>query len=436
MQQGPTGQLFSGIKRPVAEALGLLQPHYAEISSAWRNRMALLRIESRKIQALSRLTLEAHHALLGAGRFDDYRQALERQAGSLARQGVPVEHALGALAFFFETCLSFLACEKEQGSLPRGLLLGMTRLISASELIVVAAYGRLHCQTHGQLRDRLRDTEQRLRNFSVHLMNISEQDRTRLSRDLHDEVGHNLLVLKLYMEMIALDLKEGKTAQGVQKLEEAVELTGQAIEGVRRLAFNLGPAILDEMGFAPSIRRYSRQFTQRTGIKVKVESARLPGALPSSYEVAFYRVFQGALSNVAAHAHAANVTVCLGRRRDSVFMVVEDDGVGFDLEKTLREPDQAFGLMAMRQRIELLGGSIFTESRRAGNPGGGLGRRPARTARSDSSNGNESGRGPGRARLARPGSRRPSGTRIEVTLPLVDFEHETNGKKNKSADLR
>lgn len=125
--------------------------------------------------------------------------------------------------------------------------------------------------------------------------------------------------------------------------------------------------------------------------------------------MAFYRVFQGALSNVAAHAHANTVTVSLGRKKDSVFMVVEDDGVGFDLEKTLREPAQAFGLMAMRQRIELLGGSIFAESRRA--------------------NGSRAGSRP----RTRAGS---SGTRIEVTLPLLDFEQEPNGKKSKSADLR
>lgn len=271
MQQVPTGQLFAGTRRPIAEALALIEPHAADIASAWRNRMALVRVESRKLLALSRLTPEAHRALLEAGCFEEYRRAIERQAELLARQGVPIEHALAALAFFYETCLAFLASDKaepagssaESAYPPRRVLMALTRLVSASELIVVAAYGRMNRESTGDLREKLRETEQRLRNFSVHLMNISEQDRSRLSRDLHDEVGHNLLVLKLYMEMIALDLKEGKVSHGVQKLEEAVDLVGQAVEGVRRLAFNLGPAILDEMGFVPSIRRYSRQFSQR-----------------------------------------------------------------------------------------------------------------------------------------------------------------------------
>ncbi len=404
------------MKRPLAEAWEVLEPHLEQMAAAWRNRMASMVAEGRRLQTLARLTPAAHREALRDGDFRAYQQALEQHAESLARQSVPAEHAIAALALYGETCMAFL--EQVAGREKRHSLgLALLRLVASSQVIVAGVYSRWARESRDELHERLRRSEQRLRNFSMHLINISEQDRSRLSRDLHDEVGHNLLVLKLYMEMISLDLKEGKTQQGVQKLDEAVELTGQAIEGVRRLAFNLGPAILDEMGFVPSVRRYSRQFTARTGIKVKVESNRMPAALPSSYEVAFYRVFQGALSNVAAHAKARNVTVALGRRKDSLFMVIEDDGVGFDLDKKLREPGQAFGLMAMRQRIELLGGNIYAESHIANG-----------SKKSDSRFGGGSARTPGPVPV-----RRRSGTRIEVNLPLIEFDASPDLKPGRTS---
>ena len=123
----------------------------------------------------------------------------------------------------------------------------------------------------------------------------------------------------------------------------------------------------------PSLKRYARQFTARTRIRVRVETRSMPAELPSSYQVALYRVFQGALSNIAQHAQATNAKVTLGAAGGSISMVIEDDGVGFDVEKVMRDSNQAFGLMAMRQRIEMLGGGIRAESQpqRAGAKTGG-----------------------------------------------------------------
>lgn len=367
--------------RPLVRILEVLAPHSKQIGAAWRRQLSRLGLPAAEIESLAGLYPVMLGGCLRNGNFEGYRQALENLGHLLADRGIPEEHAIAALALFEEACLTHLA---RNGSQAGKLASALTRLTSTAQLFVISGYEDQRAAGWRTLEQRLRSAEQRLRNFSIHLMNISEQDRSRLSRDLHDEVGHNLLVLKLYMEMITLDLKEGKSGQVVQKLDEAVELVGQAIEGVRRLAFNLGPAILDEMGFVPSLKRYARQFTARTRIKVRVQTGRMPGELPSSYEVALYRVFQGALSNVAQHAQAKNVKVSLGSGRDFISMVIEDDGIGFDVEKVMRDSNQAFGLMAMRQRIELLGGAIRAESQ-----------------------------------PRRPGAKN-SGTRIEVDLPLLE----------------
>ncbi|HWX24372.1 MAG TPA: ATP-binding protein, partial [Vicinamibacteria bacterium] len=143
-------------------------------------------------------------------------------------------------------------------------------------------------------------------------------------------------------------------------------------------------AILDEVGFMAAVKLYAKQFSGRTGIKVSVREAPLP-KLPSSYETALYRVVQGALSNVVKHADSKTVRVTLGSAGKSVIvMIVEDDGVGFDTTPSALE---GFGLAAMRDRIETLGGRFHVES---SAPSGG----------------------------------RTRGTRIEVDLPLRGGDSE------------
>src|SRR6185503_5343821 len=114
-----------------------------------------------------------------------------------------------------------------------------------------------------------------------------------------------------------------------------------------------------------AVRLYVRQFARRTGIKVRFDVARLGVSLPARYETALYKVLQGALSNVVAHAEARHVRITLASARGSVTMKIEDDGKGFNVEGKLRAPSDSFGLRAMQDRIELLGGTIHFTSRPA-----------------------------------------------------------------------
>jgi signal transduction histidine kinase len=336
----PPGRVFAGIHEPLVRALDLLGPQAKQISTAWRKllrRLAPDRKEFEGLEALASLDLGEHSSHLRSADYDSYFEAVRLQGQALSVQGVPEDQAVAALAFYLESALSRLLDQTSE----KDLALALVRLTSAIQRFVMSGYNLSRARGWRRL---------------------DEQERLKLSRDLHDDIGADLVVLKLYIEMIGLELKRGRVEQIGPKLEEALALVGHAVESVRRLTLDLGPAILDQIGLAAAIKLYCRQFSSRTGISVQVHEAQLPERAPASHETALYRVLQGALSNVVKHARARNVKVHLGALRSKVIvMIIEDDGVGFD---TVRHPPQgAFGLTAMRDRIESLGGRIHVESR-------------------------------------------------------------------------
>ena len=202
---------------------------------------------------------------------------------------------------------------------------------------------------------------------SVNVTKVYEEERKRLSRDLQDEVGHDLVLIKLYLEMIALDTSNKREFQGIRpRLTEAIAIVSHAIDSVRRLVLDLGPAIFDDLGFLPAVRTYTSQFSARTKIAVTLREGYLPENIPMSHQVALYRLLQGALSNVLKHASAKRVNVSLGCMKDSVLiLVIQDDGAGFDTGA--RPGKRSFGLTAMRERVEVLGGRIHIQSMPAGS---------------------------------------------------------------------
>ena len=184
------------------------------------------------------------------------------------------------------------------------------------------------------------------------------RERRRLARDLHGEIGHDLIVLKLYIEVLVLDLKKGDTDRVGRKLKESISLIKDALKAVRSLTFDLGPTVWNEQGFVAAIRLYARQFGRRTGMKVRLDISRLRTDLPQSCETALYKVLQGALANVVAHAEAQRVGITIWTMRDSVRMKITDDGKGYNVDSK----SQSYGLSAMRERIELPGGTIHFAS--------------------------------------------------------------------------
>jgi len=350
-------RLFSGIERPATAVIRTLLPHFRNIGISWKAMLKdRLQIKPAAMRTLAGMTIESNHELLCSGDFKAYSAAMEAQGELFESHSIPMDHAIAALSLYFEACLPFLMDSSKQQPIA-----AFVRFVSISQFLVVTGFLNHRQQQWNELEQKLVDAEQRVRRFSVHLVNVYEQTGRRIARDLHDEIGHNLLVLKLYLELMNVDLKEGHPDHLSTKLEEAVTLISNAIEGVRRLAFNLGPALLEEAGFVPTLRRYVAQFADRTAIKAQF-NVQLNVKLPTIFEVTLYRVIQGALSNVVEHSHARQVHIDLHTRDGVLMMSIRDDGRGFDLNKTLRDPNQTFGLLAIRQRVELLGGKLHMES--------------------------------------------------------------------------
>jgi signal transduction histidine kinase len=239
------------------------------------------------------------------------------------------------------------------------------RWASIYQFYLLTGYAQHGSAERQSLEERISQAERRSQDFSVQLGEAYEKERRHLAQDLHDEIGHDLIVLKLYTEVIALDLKKNDISQLRRKLRESVTLIKHALKSVRNLTFDLGPAVWNEQGFVPAVRLYARQFADRTGIKVRLNAARMQARLPARCETALYKVLQGALSNVVAHADAHHVKIILASGRESVAMRIEDDGRGFNVERKLGVPRKSYGLRAMRERVELLGGAIDFVSRPA-----------------------------------------------------------------------
>jgi signal transduction histidine kinase len=336
---------LSGARKGLPRGLDELR-RLSGIETAWWRLLRRLSPEREEFRALSQLALTAHEDELRAGNYEAYAEAVRRDGQGLARQGVPEEHATAAPILHLERCLARLLGPKVE---KRETVLALVRLTAAFQSFTLAGYG--DGRSEGWRR-------------------LDEQERLKLSRDLHDEVGADLVVLKLYIEMMRMELGRGHIEQVGAKLEEALSLVSRTIDSVRRLTLDLGPAILEQIGFVPAVRLYARQFGSRTGIKIEVRVAEVPGEIPAGHERALYRVMQGALSNVAKHAKAQSVRISLGSLRDTILvMIIEDDGVGFDAVQL----PPGFGLTAMRDRLQSLGGRLHVESRTPRGLGGRCG---------------------------------------------------------------
>ncbi len=188
------------------------------------------------------------------------------------------------------------------------------------------------------------------------VIEAQELERRRLARELHDETGQALT-------SILLGLKAIRAARSDQEAEQAEaelrELVVEALRDVRSLAVELRPSALDDFGLVPALERLAETFAERSGIATVVEANLADERLPAEVETVLYRLVQEALTNVVKHAAAANVSIVLTRRDGGVSTVVEDDGRGF---ATGEIRDDALGLVGMRERLALLGGTLMVES--------------------------------------------------------------------------
>jgi PAS domain S-box-containing protein len=201
----------------------------------------------------------------------------------------------------------------------------------------------------------------RRRELARRLMTVSEVERWRVSRDLHDTVGQTLTGLAL---AVAAATAESLPTAVAEKLGHVQRLAGNLGRELHEVAFRLRPIVLDDLGLEPAIRALV-DAVRHAGLAVEFQPTVGDGRFPTDVETALYRTVQEALTNVSRHARASRASVVLRRRGTEAVVVVEDDGAGFDLE-TVRTPAPGrrggMGLIGMRERVAVLGGMVEIES--------------------------------------------------------------------------
>ncbi|MBI3356639.1 MAG: CHASE3 domain-containing protein [Nitrospirae bacterium] len=223
-------------------------------------------------------------------------------------------------------------------------------------------------QSNDQLEDRVRDrtlqllfSNDRLSALSRQIIQVQERERRRIARDLHDEIGHSLTVVKLKLQ----EIKDGVGGTAVEPLvHEGIELLGPLLQRVRNLALELRPSLLDELGLHEASKWYVAQFAKRAGLTIKFDVESPWERLPEEIEIASFRVLQEALTNVLKHARATSVTVTLKQTSDSLELKVCDNGVGFSPTEARMGAirGESFGLLGMEERLRLVAGTLTVVS--------------------------------------------------------------------------
>jgi PAS domain S-box-containing protein len=207
-----------------------------------------------------------------------------------------------------------------------------------------------------------RRNEEMLRALTHRVVQVQEAERGHVALELHDNITQHLCAVLVRWAALAnkLPAREKASRGEVMKLSQ---MLGQTVEDVQRIARNLRPSVLDELGLVPALRATCTEFAERTGVSLKLACKRLTARLPAEAELALYRILQKALENVEKHARARHVTVCL-RQRTFVQLAIKDDGIGFDPDRhaARRKGKGGLGLLSMRERATYVGGNFKIKS--------------------------------------------------------------------------
>ncbi|MBZ5578686.1 MAG: sensor histidine kinase [Acidobacteriia bacterium] len=226
-----------------------------------------------------------------------------------------------------------------------------------------------------------------IRRLEAEARHAEQEERRRIGRELHDEAGQSMMLLRLQLEM----MERGAPENLRPRLAEARELAGRTAVELRRIVAALSPAVLERLGLQTALRQLVGRFRKVHGARVRLRSEGLREGLPRQTEEVIYRVTQEGLHNIAKHTQATCVNLCLRAADKRIRLSVADNGAGFRTDRAGSKP-KSFGLAGMRERVALLGGTLAVQS------------------------------APGK------------GTRVTLELPLTAAPVEIHGKDSRSFD--
>ena len=205
----------------------------------------------------------------------------------------------------------------------------------------------------------MEESSQKLRQLTTHLLNIREEERKRIGREIHDELGQQLTAIKMDISWIAKKTDPSQEAFKT-KLQNVIALLDGGNQSIRRILNELRPVILDDYGLLEALRWQAQQFTANTHIPVAMTASESDMRIPEEISTCIFRIFQEALTNITRYAKATQVKVSLDIDSDSVLLNIEDNGLGFDTELT--KTKKSFGILGMKERVASLNGRFDLSS--------------------------------------------------------------------------
>jgi PAS domain S-box-containing protein len=249
-----------------------------------------------------------------------------------------------------KSCRGEIRLQSRKGApLPVHLSLNPLRLESMQAVCLIAS----DLSEMKRAEQELRASSEQLRNLAARLVSVREEEQTRISREVHDELGQLLTAVKLDLAWLAGRLPR-RNVQMLERIRATVQLADSIIQSVRRISTELRPGVLD-LGLAAAVEWQVQEFQTRTGIQCKVRLL-AQGMYPPNVSTALFRILQETLTNVARHAKATRVEVVKQKQRDRLVLRIRDNGRGFDPADPSRS--KSLGLLGMRERAAILGGQV------------------------------------------------------------------------------
>ncbi len=250
--------------------------------------------------------------------------------------------------------MAHLERDRELKRLNAGLQARTSELAAVNESLVAEVSERK--RTEQSLEASRRD----LRQLTSQLLRVQEEERQRISRDLHDDINQRLALLAVDIEALEQTLSTAPidVVRTVRAIEDRVN---ELSDDVRHLAHQLHPSVLDDLGLSIALQRLLDDFTARTTVRGEFIDCDTPKPLPQEVATCLYRLAQESLRNVSRHAKAKQVRIELARLRDGLQLQVSDNGVGFDQTRQ-DDKHEGLGFVSMKERVALVGGTLDIQS--------------------------------------------------------------------------
>jgi two-component system sensor histidine kinase UhpB len=210
-----------------------------------------------------------------------------------------------------------------------------------------------------RMEEKLIQTMEQLRNLSSHLQSVREEERTNIAREIHDELGQVLTVLKIQVTLLSKELRKDQYNLR-ERMESVARLLEETVESVQRITSELRPGILDELGLVPAIEWQAQEFNNRTNIDVECDLPKEEIIMDQSKATAVFRIFQEALTNIARHANASKIKIVLEQMDGKLKLKITDNGKGITQNQI--NNTKSLGILGMKERALVFGGTVTIKS--------------------------------------------------------------------------